>query len=178
MTSHLILFFRQLGMNANTRGRKRARAIKLQPWRRVVQTVCVALLVFLSAGIIKATPLESYQAQVWRALQSLDALPQWKKVERQADYTKRTAAAVAQLRETLLPINTVEWNNNTLRLDNKWLAEALARYEQIPAADSARREAELAQIADRLKAINERLTELGGPGVNGPSKTSRSLVFV
>jgi hypothetical protein len=128
----------------------------------MVESACVVLLVLLCAGLATATPLETYQEQVSRAVVLLDALPQWKKVESQADYTRRAAFIVKQVRETLLPVESVEWNDAAFRLDNKWLAEALARYEQIAVADTARREAELAQLSDRLKAIKEQLIRLSG----------------
>jgi hypothetical protein len=109
-----------------------------------------------------ATPLERYQEELSRVVTLLDALPQWKKVESHDEYTRRAAFVVQQVREALLPIGSVEWNGNTFMLDNKWLVETLARYDQIPVADEARREAEVAQLGDRLKAIKEQLTKLSG----------------
>jgi hypothetical protein len=115
------------------------------------------LLVMLGASIVRATPVQTYREQVRRAAAALDALPQWKKVESQANYTRRVDATLQQLREALLPIETIEWDGYSYAVDNNWLAEALARYEQIPDLDVARREVELAQITERLKALSERL---------------------
>jgi hypothetical protein len=128
--------------------------------RQTAQLIGLVLLLLLSAGATMATPLQSYREQVRKVVLVLDALPQWKKVESAADYSRRVAAAVEQLRRQVLPIETIEWNGTTLSLDNKWLAEALARYEQLPAADASGRAAELAQMTDRLRALNERLQEL------------------
>lgn len=127
-----------------------------------LKLICALLFVLLSANTSTATSLDAYRDQVRLAVSTLDALPQWKKVESQAIHTRRVAAAVEQLRASVLTIETIEWNGTTLKLDNKWLAEALARYEQLPASDVAGRAAELAQVKERLQALDERLTELRG----------------
>lgn len=114
----------------------------------------------LGAGVIRATTLENYRERVGRAVQALDGLPQWAKVESEANYTRRVSATLQQVEEWLLPLEAVELNGTTLSLDNKWLAEALTRYQQIAVDDDARRAAELSQITERLKALNEHLAEL------------------
>ena len=129
-------------------------------WRRLAQVVCATLLVLFCAGVQKAMPLETYRRQVIWAISELDALPEWKKMESEALYARRAAGLVRQVREKLLTVEPIEWNGTTVNVDNRWLAEALARYEQIPANDTARRDAELAQTTERLRALVERLTEL------------------
>ena len=138
-------------------------------WQCTARTICAALFVLVCASVIAATPLPEYHQKVHLSAILLDALPQWKKVESEADYKRRTASAVEQLREELLLIQTVEWNGTSLKVDNKWLAEALARYEQTPAADDVRRSTELAQITERLKALDERFAEMDGQA-QGASK--------
>jgi hypothetical protein len=127
------------------------------------------LLLLLCTGFVRATPLETYRDQVWRAVIVLNSLPQRKRAESGADYERRVAAALQQVQETVLPIETIEWEGTTTSVDNRWLAEALARFGQIPAADRARREAELAQLTERLKALNEQLAVPGG-AAKGASK--------
>jgi hypothetical protein len=123
--------------------------------------MCAVLLLMSGAGIVAATPLQAYREQVRTAAAALDALPQWKKVESAANYTRRVEATLQQLREELLPVEAIEWDGHSYTVDNKWLAEALSRYEQLPVSDAAGREAELAQITERLKALGERLMESG-----------------
>lgn len=160
-------FFRHLRPKANARGLRGGVPLLCQSTSR---RLCAALFVLLSASAaIAATPLQTYRDEVRRAVGLLDALPEWKKVESQASHTRRVVAAVQQLRETLLQIKTIEWNGTTFNVDNKWLAEALASFEKIPASDDARRTTELAQIKERLKALDERLTEMGGQA-EGASK--------
>lgn len=118
------------------------------------------MFVLLGAINIAAMPLQTYSEHVRQAALMLEALPQWKKVESKADYSRRVAAALQELRETVLPVEAIEWNGSTLNVDNRWLADALARYEQTPASDVAHREAELSLIAERLKALGERFAEL------------------
>ena len=124
--------------------------------------LCATLCALASASVIAATPFSAYQQKVHLSAILLEALPQWKKVESQANYARRVEAAIAQLREELLSLETVERNGATFRVDNKWLAESLDRYERIPAADDERRTLELAQITERLKALDERLAEMSG----------------
>jgi hypothetical protein len=159
-------FLRHLRSKAEGRA---ARGNESRVRQRTARTICATLFIFLCAVVVAATPLQSYREEVRRAVLLLDELPQWKKVESQSNYARRVEAAIGQLRAELLPIETIEWNGATLNIDNKWLAEALARYEQIPASDDARRTIELAQIIERLKAVNERLTEMSGQ-VEGASK--------
>jgi Domain of unknown function (DUF4129) len=161
----LSALFRQLQSFANGRSRAAAQ----QRCRRVLRAAFAVLVVMLCAGVIRATPLETYQEQVREAVAVLDALPQWKKVESRADYERRMAAAVEQLSAGLLTIGSIEWHGQTLQVDNKWLAEALSRYNRLPFTDGPLREAELAHITERLKAINERLTELSGAATNAAS---------
>ncbi|HYO91530.1 MAG TPA: DUF4129 domain-containing protein [Pyrinomonadaceae bacterium] len=152
-------FFRHLRPKANVHN---LRGVVLLFCRRTSRTICAALFVLLSASAIEAIPLQTYREEVRRAVSLLEALPEWKKVESEDHHTRRVASAVQQLRETLLPIKTIEWNGTTFNVDNKWLAEALARFELLPASSDARRTLELAQMKERLKALDERLTEMGG----------------
>lgn len=127
-----------------------------------LKIICALFFILLSASVSMATSLDTYREQVRLAVATLDALPQSEKEASQATHTRRVAAAVEQLRKGVLTIETIEWNGTTLKLDNKWLAEALARYDQLPADDSAQRAAQLSQIKERLLALAERLAELGG----------------
>jgi hypothetical protein len=123
------------------------------------RALCATVFLLLSGASVMATPLQVYREEVRRAVKLFEALPQWKKVESRTSYTRHVEAAVQQLRETLLNVETVETAGATVKVNNKWLAEALTRYEQIPAEDDERRDGELAQVTERLRALDERLTE-------------------
>ena len=159
-------FFQHLRLKADSRV---ARGKAPLVWQRASRAICATLFALLCSSAIAATPLQTYREEVHRAVLLFDALPEWKKVESQANYKRRVEATVGELREQLLTIEKVEWNGATLNVDNKWLAEALVRYEQIPASDDARQTTELAQITERLKALDERLAEMGKP-VSGATK--------
>jgi Domain of unknown function (DUF4129) len=167
--NNVTAFFQQPGIDASQRDkqasmsdeREPARGSATQRLRGSVRALCgAALLVMLAAGIVGAATLEMYQQQVGKAVQALEELPQWRKVESEAQHERRIAATLEQLQETLLSVETIELNGATITVDNKWLAEALSRYERIPAADASRRANELAQLKERLQALNERLAEL------------------
>jgi hypothetical protein len=63
------------------------------------------------------------------------------------------------VRQLLPSSETIEWQGRILRVDNSWLAEALDNYELLPVGDARRVDA-MARIAERLQAIDERLTEM------------------
>ncbi|HEY0407698.1 MAG TPA: DUF4129 domain-containing protein [Pyrinomonadaceae bacterium] len=150
--------------------RESARAEAARRLRRAVGACfCAALLLMLAAGVSRATTLEAYRKQVGEAAEMLEALPQWRKVESEALHTRRVAATLQQVQETLLPVQTIELNGAAITVDNKWLAEAVWRYGQIPAG-SARRDMELTQIAERLRALDERLAELVSQKQNSAGK--------
>jgi hypothetical protein len=142
-----------------------------QGLRRAIRSLfCAALLVMFGASVNVAATLETYRRQVGEAAQMLEALPQWRKVESEAHYARRVAATLQHVQETLLPVQTIESNGAGVTVDNKWLAEALSRYEQMPAADASGRAAELAQLTERLQALDERLAELDAKAQSGASK--------
>jgi hypothetical protein len=129
-----------------------------------LRALCATLFLLLcGAGVAEAaTPFQTYRDEVRRAVKLFEALPQWKKVESQANYTRHVEAAIGQLRESLLKIEAVEWGGTTLDVDNKWLAEALNSFEQIPSTDDAQQALALARMTERLRALDERLAEMSG----------------
>ncbi|MCA1556990.1 MAG: hypothetical protein LC731_00435, partial [Acidobacteria bacterium] len=121
------------------------------------RAVCVALLLFISAANAEAIPLSVYHERVRHAVISIGAVGTALQGEEREEETER--AAVAELRRLLTEDETVEWPGGTMRVDNRWLKEAVDAYELLPVGDPKRTEA-LARIAERLQAIDERLTEI------------------
>lgn len=73
---------------------------------------------------------------------------------------------IKDVRQLLPASESVEWQGGLLRVDNSWLVEALDNYELLPVGDKRRVEA-MARIAERLQAIDERLSEMEGTASSG-----------
>lgn len=132
--------------------------------RRVVRAVGICLLFFVCAESARAVPLSVYHERVRRAIVligSIGTALQGEARNRQRDRSIETAA-LEEARQLIPPNETIEWQGGVLRADNNWFMEALDAYELLPADDPTRTE-QLARIAERLQAIDERLTEIEGP---------------
>ena len=129
--------------------------------RCFARTACGILLLFISAVSAQAIPLSVYHERVRHAIISIGAVGtaiqgQERDEEREEEMER---AAVAELRKLLTADETVEWPGGTLRVNNSWLTEALNAYELLPVGDPGRTDT-LARIAERLQAIDDRLTEI------------------
>jgi len=125
----------------------------------------VSLLLFLTP-VVAAIPVSEYHKHVRQAVTELDATAQSKETESEAAYYARDVDTVLSVRALLPPIQTVEANGASFSVDNSWLHEELDKYA---ADNSAERYNLLRRTTERLKAIEERLTELETPttGVRG-----------
>jgi hypothetical protein len=142
---------------------------------RFLFTVSVPLLLALA---VYATPVREYHHRVTQAVKALDALAHSSATESVNAYYARDVDAVRSVR-VLLPQNeTVELNGTSFKVDNSWLDGELNRY----AADNSPLRYELLKrIVERLKAIEERLTELEQPvsGMRGTKEEeSRKLAEI
>jgi hypothetical protein len=122
----------------------------------------VALLVFVCVESAQAIPLSVYHERVRRAIVSIGSVGTALEGEErnlQRESSGETATALKEVRQ-LLPANeTVEWQGSVLRIDNSWLTEALDTYDLLTIGDPKRDEL-LARIAERLQALDERLSEV------------------
>jgi hypothetical protein len=127
------------------------------------------LFLFCSAEGALSVPLNVYHERVRRAVLSLDSVGvslQDEESERQPSAEK---AALADVRGMLANDETVEWQGGVFRVDNRWLRESLDAYEQMAPADPKRVE-RLAQIVERLQALDERLSEIEAQPGNAVDK--------
>jgi hypothetical protein len=120
----------------------------------------MALLLFACVESAQAIPLSVYHERVRRAIISIGSIAtalQGEERNRERDSSRETAT-LQELRQILPATETVEWQGDVLRIDNSWLTQALDAYELLPVDDPKRAES-LARIAERLQAIEERLSE-------------------
>lgn len=109
-------------------------------------------------------PVAAYRERVRKSADALDSL-RWSPDE-QSSEASRAASAAATLRyarQSVLTVETVEWNNGaSLRVDNAWLDQAFKDYEKISSSDASARADALLRIEERLYALSERLVEVEG----------------
>lgn len=128
----------------------------MQTWAR---GLCALALLILCAASLKAIPLASYRERVHKAADALDAL-RWSADEDESETARqaREAETVRQVRQALLTVQTVEWNQTSMRVDNSWLDQSLRDYERMDRSDPQRADA-LLHIEERLYALAEQLAQ-------------------
>jgi hypothetical protein len=118
------------------------------------------LLVILGAKIAAANvPVSGYEGRIHQAVIELVALEQWAKVDAPAEHAKRVLTTLNKVRDALPAEETIEWDGGTVRVNNSWLDAQLQAYEKMPPYDPHRSDV-LARITERLRAMEDRLTEL------------------
>lgn len=143
--------------------------MRLRICHKLTRTVCVTLLLFVCAeGAAAAIPLSVYHERVRGAITLIDSLQTSLQGQEQTENRRRErvgeTSTLAEVRKALATEETVEWNGTMLHVDNGWLAEALDNYERLSPANKERAE-RLARMAERLQALDERLSEIEGqPG--------------
>lgn len=132
----------------------------------------VAGLMILSAATARAIHITEYHRHIRQAVSALDALAQSDETESDATYAIRDTETVQGVRNLLPPTESVESNGEIFNVDNSWLHKDLDVY----ASDrSKERYHLLRRITERLKALDDRITELEMPAaVTTGSKAERS----
>ncbi|HYJ47208.1 MAG TPA: hypothetical protein VEV81_11405, partial [Pyrinomonadaceae bacterium] len=134
----------------------------LQVWR--VRSVLLALLfIFCVKAEVAAaaTTLSRYETNVRDAVVAVTALEQSAKSESQPEQAARLEKTLNYLQQTLPAEEMVEWEGGRVRVNNSWLVSELEAYRKMSPSDAHRAEA-LARTIERLRALEDRLTELNG----------------
>jgi hypothetical protein len=129
--------------------------------RRIAPRILfVVILLLLLSSAAAAIPISEYHKHIQQAVTALAAVAQSKETESEAVSFARDVDTILSVR-TLLPQNvSVESNGASFNVDNSWLHQDLDKYA---AEKSAERYNLLRRTTERLKAIEERLTELEKP---------------
>ncbi|MBD0370151.1 MAG: DUF4129 domain-containing protein [Pyrinomonadaceae bacterium] len=141
------------------------------PLRGFAGMLCTAFFIIVCAEAALAIPLNDYHEHVRRAIITLGSIGTTMQDEEYSFERERSveAAAIREVRRLLPADETIEWQGGNLRVDNSWLKEALDNYERLPAGDPRRVE-QAARIAERLQAIDERLSETERAGAKTINK--------
>lgn len=102
---------------------------------------------------------------------ALDTLAQSDEAESTTTYGERDAETIKGVRGLLPATEPVEWEGSSFDVDNSWLHQELDNYV---ADKTATRYVLLKHITERLKAIDERITEIEKAKTAGGSKDERA----
>lgn len=132
--------------------------------RQPAKTITVAMLsialLLISAAGLRAATLDDYTSRVSRAVTLIDEVQRAYEHENGRSSPEQVAATnLALVRQQLPEKETVKLDRQTISVDNSWLYPALSEFEKSNSS-TARREV-IARIAERLRAIQEHLRELG-----------------
>jgi len=129
-------------------------------------------LLFVGVSTVQAIPINEYHRHVRQALTALDALAQSDETESDAAYAVRDAQTIQGVRGLLPPTESVELKDETFNVDNSWLHKDL---DVFASTRTKERYDLLRRITERVKALDDRLTELETPAAaTSGSKAERS----
>lgn len=137
---------------------------------RTARALCVLVLTLVNANLVGTMPLSEYRARIGKAVIALDSLQAQDEGTSAKSRNERIASTLKEVRKVVPAEETVEWNGKSVRVDNKWLDDAFARYEQMSPYDNNGRRRFLSRITERLQALSDRLAEMDGQGSAEPSK--------
>ena len=121
------------------------------------QIILVAAGALVLCATTHAATLSDYRHRVANAAATVEFVAGAYEDESYSEPTL-IQARLASVRETLPPKEEVEMGGQRITVDNSWLHRALAEYEKT--ANQTKRAEILARIAERLRAIEERLKEI------------------
>jgi hypothetical protein len=148
---------------------KRNSSFMFSRWKNLFVFALVLMLFSITAKA--ASPLYDYHVRVHQASLALFALAMHEE-DKSAQTQEYISAALYDMRAMLPPNETVEWKGATIQVNNAWLHEELNQHDVLNKYDSKRKEI-LTRLAERLNAIEERLTELDGQKITNQKSSTR-----
>jgi hypothetical protein len=88
------------------------------------------------------------------------------------EYEDRVNSTLYNVRAMLPPNEAVDWDGKTIQTDNTWLHEEINAYYKLQSYDKKREEI-LMRVAERLSAIDSRLTEIDGKKITNEKSSTR-----
>src|SRR6266478_6377477 len=129
---------------------------------------CVCAVMLMCVARANATTLSEYQHRVSAAANLIEELHGAGEDEGRTEPSVFISTGLKRVRELLPPKEFVLMNGQTITVDNSWLHKDLADFEKSNAGTE--RTEMLSRIAERLRAIDDRLKEMQGSGENSSDK--------
>lgn len=117
----------------------------------------ILVFTFLFPTLVTAIPLAEYQKNLQHAITALDTLGQMDEDETPESYQRRLTQTIAAVLQVLPEKQAIETNESSYTIDNAWL---VAKSHDLENAPEANRESIRIQLIERLKSIDERVSEL------------------
>ena len=136
----------------------------------MVRVAFAVLLISFLAASAKAKSLTEYQLQLREAITALDTMSQHDESESATDRATRISQTLAGVRVALQESDNVTVAGNTITVNNDWLHRELDSYQKT-AAD---REGTLKRVLERLRALEQRVSELDKEGRTPADKDAAS----
>lgn len=127
--------------------------------------IMLAALAFVAEG---ATPAQ-YRENIAHLKDDLSSLLAPDDGRTDAEREKFIDEISEELAELFPPKQKIEWPAGTVETDSRWLVERFAEFKKLPPEAPERRQI-LAEIYERLDAVERKLIELENAAVSGPSK--------
>lgn len=121
--------------------------------------IYVALLTLCGTKAAMAISLAEYRDRVHQATVALDSLTTLSEDAGASSRNETEASALENVRRILPPTERVEWEGGVVFVNNEWLHKEIENYERMTSASDEERADALARIAERLHALESRLTE-------------------
>lgn len=120
----------------------------------------IVLLLFISGSMSAlAMPLAEYRSRIHQSVAELESVMKSASSEAAPLHVQRLNRALDKLRRVVPQEETVEFEGDKVRVDNSWIEEELQEFQQVPPYDTRGTEI-LERIIERLRALDDRLTEL------------------
>jgi len=128
-------------------------------------------IVLTATSAATAIPASEYRRHIQQAITALDTVSQSDEMESPTAYGLRDAETIKGVRALLPASETVEWNAGSIKVDNAWLHHDLSVYT----ADGTNARYDLLKrITERLKGLDERITELEKAGTVAGNKAEEN----
>lgn len=134
---------------------KRARVPVLYAWQLAV----VLLLIFFGASGVVAMPLAEYRSRIHQAITELESTTESERYESAQEHDYRLTRTLNNVLQIVPGNEPVEWKDTRLIVNNSWLEDESKSFQQLSRNDPRAPEI-LARITERLRAVEDRLTEL------------------
>jgi hypothetical protein len=123
------------------------------------QLMLILLLMLFGTSGVVAMPLAEYRSRIHQAITELESTTESERYESTQEHDHRLTKALDNVLQ-IVPMNTpVEWQDTRLVVNNSWLEDEFKSFQQLSRNDPRAPEI-LARITERLRAVEDRLTEL------------------
>ncbi len=133
-----------------------------------VRVVLFFVFIFFVPAFVHAATIAEYQRNLKAAITALDTLTQSDEEETDSAYRQRFVNTLTNVRALLPESQMVDCGEELCTVDNSWLHDELKGLQKASDDDWFR---QLTRIIERLKALDERVTELQSATVSGGSKS-------